>query len=243
MKILVAGWFSFEYGHATAGDLLARDLVCEWLDSAGVGYDVALDPPFQGGVDWRRADPAAYTHVVFVCGPFTRGEYEAEFLSRFFRSVLIGLDLSMQIPPTEWNPFDFLWERDSSEAANPDITFLGKRPCVPVIGVCLVEPYEGAWVDVANAAVRRLARSREAAVVEIDTRLDANATGLRTAAEVEALLAWDGRSRYDPAARDGAVTEERRASRRHRSRARWVENQASSREDWLAQSLRRGSDE
>ena len=29
VKTLVAGWFSFEQMEASAGDLLARDLVCE----------------------------------------------------------------------------------------------------------------------------------------------------------------------------------------------------------------------
>ena len=56
-KALIAGWFSFTDGHATAGDLLAMDLTCEWLKKAGYTYDVALDPPFKGGVNWRVADP------------------------------------------------------------------------------------------------------------------------------------------------------------------------------------------
>jgi hypothetical protein len=53
MKTLVAGWFSFEQMGATAGDLMARDLACDWLERAGHSYDVALAPPFSGGVDWR----------------------------------------------------------------------------------------------------------------------------------------------------------------------------------------------
>jgi hypothetical protein len=35
MKILVAGWFSFEGMGATAGNLLSKDIVCDWLDQAG----------------------------------------------------------------------------------------------------------------------------------------------------------------------------------------------------------------
>ena len=58
---------------ATAGDLLARDVVCRWLRESGVPHDVALAPPFRGGVDWRAVDPRAYRHVVFVCGPFGDG--------------------------------------------------------------------------------------------------------------------------------------------------------------------------
>lgn len=74
MKTLVAGWFSFELMGATAGDLMACDLVCEWLKKAEHLYDVALAQPFQGGVDWRAVDPQDYSYVVFVCGPFGNGE-------------------------------------------------------------------------------------------------------------------------------------------------------------------------
>src|SRR4051812_2348322 len=73
VKALVSGWFSFEQTGASAGDLLARDVACEWLRDAGRAFDVALAPPFTGGVDWRAVDPAAYSEVVFVCGPFGDG--------------------------------------------------------------------------------------------------------------------------------------------------------------------------
>ncbi|MCQ3937016.1 MAG: hypothetical protein DPW18_08230 [Chloroflexi bacterium] len=189
MRALVAGWFSFEDGHATAGDLLTRDVVCEWLEEAGIPYDIAAAPPFTGGLDWRTADPQAFTHVVFVCGPFGRDEHEQEFLNRFDQCRLIGMNLSMKLPLDDWNPFDLLIERDSSHRAHPDISFLSRKPHVPVIGLCLVEHYEGAPVEEANAAIHRLLESNEAAVIPIDTRLDTNQTGLRTPAEVESLLA------------------------------------------------------
>lgn len=70
MRTLVAGWFSFEGLGATAGDLLARDVVAAWLDEAGEVYDIANAAPFEGGVDWRRVDPDSYGRLVFVCGPF-----------------------------------------------------------------------------------------------------------------------------------------------------------------------------
>jgi hypothetical protein len=71
VKALVAGWFSFEGAGATAGDLLAKDLVCEWLQHAGFSYDVALGPPFSGGVDWMSVNPDEYhTSFSFVV-PFT----------------------------------------------------------------------------------------------------------------------------------------------------------------------------
>ena len=73
--------------------------------------------------------------------------------------------------------------------ARPDIAFASPRPLVPVVGVCLVDEYDGALVQEANAAVRRLVGSREVAIVPIDTRLDANRTALRSPVEVESLLA------------------------------------------------------
>lgn len=190
MKTLVAGWFSFQEGHATAGDLLVQDVACKWLIGAGHQYDIALAPPFQGGVDWRQVDPDDYSHVVFVCGPFQRSSLEVEFLDRFARCRLIGLNLSMQEPLSEWNPFDLLLERDSSHGGHPDMAFVSPPVRVPVVGVCLVEPYPGALDGVANEAFNRLVNSREMAVVEIDTRLDAQSTNhLRSAVEIESLIA------------------------------------------------------
>ena len=189
MKVLVAGWFSFENGHATAGDLLARDLVGQWLDEAGWAYDVANVSMFGLGVDWRSVDQNDYTYVVFVCGPYQKGELEAAFISRFAGCRLVGLNLSMDLPLHTWNPFDVLIERDSDAAVNADIIFLSRQRLVPVVGVCLVEPHPEALVDVANAAIRRLLESSEAAIVHIDTRLDVNDAGLRTPGEIEALIA------------------------------------------------------
>jgi hypothetical protein len=193
VKSLVVGWFSFEQMGATAGDLLARDLVCEWLDHAGHSYDVALAPPFPGGVDWRSVDPRAYSHVVFVCGPFGNGWPITEFLPRFAGCRLVGLNLSMLESLDAWNPFDLLLERDSAVRARPDITFLSRKVQVPIAGVVLVHPqseYRGKSLHpVANDAVRRLVASREMATVAIDTRLDVNSTGLRSPAAVESLIA------------------------------------------------------
>ena len=189
-KTLLAGWFSFEMRGATAGDLLAADLAGEWLERANCSYDIALAPPFRGGVDWRSVDPESYSNVVFVCGPL-RENYEPapELLSRFADCYKIGLNLSMFTPLDKWNPFDFLLERDSSVDARPDVVFLSRQTPVPVVGVVLVEPYEEGETKIANAAVHRLVTSREMSVVNIDTRLDINSTGLRSSAEIESLIA------------------------------------------------------
>src|SRR5262245_38153346 len=141
MKALVAGWFSFKDGLSTAGDVRTGELVCRWLAQAGHACDLALAPPFVGGVDWTTADPTAYSHVVFVCGPFVQYPGELKFLERFASCRLVGLNLSMQVPLDAWNPFDVLFERDSSARARPDLTFGCHASRVPVVGVCLVEAY------------------------------------------------------------------------------------------------------
>src|SRR5262249_53360849 len=159
---LVAGWFSFERAAAGAGDLLAKDLVCEWLELAGFDYDVALAPPFTGGVDFWSVDPASYSHVVFVCGPF----YKSNLLLRFENCHRIGINLTMVESVNSWNPFDLLLERDSSARVRPDITFLSAVPKVPVVGIIQAGVGENTTnppgnYDVANAAIQQLVASRE----------------------------------------------------------------------------------
>ena len=188
MRALIAGWFSFENSDFTAGDLLACDLVSEWLEAAGFSCDVSVVAPLSGGVDLSEVDPKQYSHAVFVCGPFMKNALEARFLGEFADCAVMGVNLSLPVPLSDWNPFDLLVERDSSRGAHPDITFLSNQAKVPVVGVCLVEPYGGAIVEVANAAIDQLLSSREMAVVRIDTRLDINSTGLRTKSEIESLL-------------------------------------------------------
>jgi MoaA/NifB/PqqE/SkfB family radical SAM enzyme len=188
-RALVAGWFSVEHGGATAGDLSALGVVCGWLSEAGVAHDVALAPPFEGAVTWRLADPARYTHLVFVCGPFQQDAAEKELLARFPACRRIGVNVSMGEPLEGWNPFDLLLERDSSRTSRPDLALVSENRKVPVIGVCLVEPDMRAMDREVNHRIQQLLESREAATVLIDTRMDANITGLRTPAEVESLIA------------------------------------------------------
>jgi hypothetical protein len=70
MRVLVTGWFSFVHGEVTAGDALALDAVAAALSRAGVPYDEAWSPVFRPeAMSLEDADPARYTHLVFVCGP------------------------------------------------------------------------------------------------------------------------------------------------------------------------------
>lgn len=194
MRVLVSGWFSFEQMGATAGDLYAKDIVCRWLDKAGVPYDVALDMPFQGGVNWQETDPENYSHIIFVCGPFGNGWPVTDFLNRFSGMRLIGINLSMLQALEEWNPFDLLLERDSTRRNFPELAFLSEKPRVPVVGRILVEPQkeygEQAKHQLANQMISELLAKQRCAVVPIDTRLDVpNEGGLRSPEEIESLIA------------------------------------------------------
>jgi hypothetical protein len=177
---------------ATAGDLLARDLVCEWLEQAGAEYDIAVAPPFEGGIDWRDADAERYSHVVFVCGPFGNGWPLTELLTRFERSKLIAVNVSLLEPLASWNPFAAVFARDGLDGARPDISFLAAPARVPVVGVVLVHPqkeYEHGLHDAVAEAVGQLLAARDVAPVPLETRLDVNPEGLRTAPQVESVIA------------------------------------------------------
>ena len=104
---------------ATAGDLMARDVVCRWLTDASVPHDIATALPFSGGIAWEATLPSAYTHLIFVCGPFGNGEPITSFLEHFRGCKLIGVDLSMLQSLEDGNLFDLLLERDSRTNSAP----------------------------------------------------------------------------------------------------------------------------
>ncbi len=189
----MAGWFSFEAMGASAGDLLARDRVCEWLRDAGFAYDVAAAPPFEGGVAWRECEPNDYSPVVFVCGPFGNGPPVDEFLRHFADRPLVGVNLTMLDSLEAWNPFELLLERDSSRAVRPDLAFLAPPPAAPLVGLVRIDAQpeygERSRIRFADDAIDRLVAARDLVTVAIDTRLDVNRAGLRTAAQIEALIA------------------------------------------------------
>jgi hypothetical protein len=193
MKVLVTGWFSFDCGHATAGDVLARDVVCRWLQEAGLSYDIAAVPPFHGDLAWTSAVPSEYDAVLFICGPFRPGWPLTEYLEHFSGTRLIGVNVSMLEQLDRWNPFDLLLERDSGLVRRPDLAFLSEAPRAPVVGRILVHPQseygERQRHADADAAVHGLLAARDLAVVPIDTRLDENPVGLRSSAQVEGLIA------------------------------------------------------
>ena len=194
MRVLIAGWFSFYDMGATAGDMIARDIVLQWLKEVNIDADVADSAkfPYEGGVDWRLADTSIYTDLLFVCGPFGNGWPVTNLLERFNHCRLLGLNLSMMESLDVWNPFSLLIERDSSRGNNPDITLYAAPPAVPVVGIILSHKQKEygnkSLHETANAAIEQLLDKVEVARVTIDTSLLENSGGLRTSGEVESLI-------------------------------------------------------
>lgn len=184
---------------ATAGDLQARDVAREWLDRSGVPHDVACAPVFDAGVDWRTVEPAVYTHVLVVCGPFDPDrEPIAGLLERFAGTRLVGLDVSVERPLAECDPFDLLFERDSSRGGAPDLAFAAPAARMPAVGVVLAphqrEYGERARHAEAEALIDRALGVRAVARVDLDTALNnepgsRDPASLRSPAEVESLVA------------------------------------------------------
>lgn len=193
MKTLVAGWFSFIQMGASAGDLLTRDLVCQLLAENENPYDIALAPPFEGGIDWHFVNASNYERVIFVCGPFGNGPPVDEMLLRFSHCEWIGINLSMLQSLEEWNPFELLLERDSSRTVRPDLAFLTSAPPAMVVGKILIDsqPEYGDrdQHERVDQAIDKFLHSRNLAVLSIDTRLDQNASQCTSSAQVEALIA------------------------------------------------------
>ena len=184
-----------------AGSVLLRDTPQRETSSPAISFangwrrwgDRSTWPPSHlSKAMWTGARPTQWTTPT-LCSSADRSReeegLELDFLERFRSSRTIGVNLSMLVPLDAWSPFDRLFERDSSERTRPDLVFLARPPLVPVIGVCLVEAYEGGNTEWANAAIERLLADREVSRISIDTRLDVNTTDLRTPREIESTIA------------------------------------------------------
>jgi hypothetical protein len=189
-RVLLAGWFSIEGGGATAGDILVRDVLCEWLREERVPYDIAQTPDLGSGVDWFRVSPERYTHFIFVCGPVGPDLAVRELIDRFGSCRRAAINVSLIGDPA-WRPFELTIERDSQGRARPDLALTATAAPVPVVAVVRTHhqaEYVGARPDQAHAAFARLLASRQAAVLSVDTVLDLEIPGRRTPGEVQALI-------------------------------------------------------
>lgn len=195
-RALVTGHFS------TVGDIEVLRHVETRLRALGVPFEVSpytpdllgLEP---GWVDAATLDPADFTHLVVVCGPYAPN-YPVKYphiLGRFRDCVQVGVNLTMVAPLADCDPFDALLERDSDRTVRPDLSFLHDAGRVPVVGLCLVRSqgeYGGRQLhDQAETRLRALLARAGVAVVELDTTLPRarNHAGIGSGAEFESILA------------------------------------------------------
>ncbi|MGY2080830.1 polysaccharide pyruvyl transferase family protein [Modestobacter sp. SYSU DS0657] len=141
MRVLVAGWFSFDEVIATVGDELGADVVTGWLRELGVDHDVAWAPYLQRGPDWRELDPTDYTHLVFVSGPVSDTPLLRELTSAFAGAQRWAVNVSV-VSDAGRALFDQVWDRDAPGIARPDLAIGTTTPDVPVIAVAFAPPQE-----------------------------------------------------------------------------------------------------
>ncbi|WP_161596491.1 polysaccharide pyruvyl transferase family protein [Paracoccus aeridis] len=190
-------------GHlSTVGDVEVLRYVEARLQAMGVPFEVSpydpdllgLDP---GWVDAATLDPADFTHLIVVCGPYGPN-YPVKYphvLGRFRDCVQVGVNLTMVAPLAGCDPFDALLERDSDRTARPDLSFLHDAGRVPVVGLCLVrrqgEYGDRQLHDQVERRLRALVARVGVAVIELDTTLPRarNRAGIGSGAEFESILA------------------------------------------------------
>lgn len=187
MRTLVTGWFSFADGEATVGDLRAAEVVCDWLDEAGIDHDLATAPTFGEGLDWRQVPPADYSHLVFVCGP-AHGDRLDALLERFSGCRRVAVDVSLV--PGERPDFDAVLERDGTSVSRPDLAIATPWEAVALVGMVRAHPQpeygDAIALHDAHAAIDRVLAEEQVASVELDTRVDPREPGRCTCAHVEA---------------------------------------------------------
>jgi hypothetical protein len=141
MRVLVAGWFSFDEVIATIGDELGADVVVGWLRELGIDHSVAWAPYFQRGPNWRDLDPAEFTHLVFVSGPLSDVPMMRELTTAFAAARRWAVNVSV-VDDGARALFDEVWERDGPGVARPDLAVATTTPDVPVLAVAFAPAQE-----------------------------------------------------------------------------------------------------
>ncbi len=179
MRALVIGWASFRHGEATAGDVLGMRRADAALSAAGVGHDLAWSPVYRpDGLSYEKVDPAAYTHVVFVCGP-AHGWQVREVHRRFAHCRRIAVGVSVIDSDDEAvTGFDTVVPRDDAGIAAPDLSITASTDAVLVVGVILAPGQReygdrGRHEEVHESVTQWLA-GLDCGRVRLDTRLAAS---------------------------------------------------------------------
>ncbi|GAA0224348.1 polysaccharide pyruvyl transferase family protein [Cryptosporangium japonicum] len=181
-KVLVAGWYSFLHGEATAGDVLAGDAVTAALDTLGREYDVVWSPGFRpGALHLDDVEPADYDTVVFACGPL-HSDPPAPLLElheRFAhcRRIAVGVSVLDPSDPAVTG-FSVVLPRDATGCEPAaDLALAAPEPdAVPVVGVILTDGQHEYGVrrrhrEVSEALTGWL-HGLDVARLPLDTRLD-----------------------------------------------------------------------
>lgn len=193
-RALLVGHFS------TFGDVEVLQQTQRQLDRLGMAYDISpyTDACLSINDNWldkHSLDPARYSHLLVICGPFTRetAVRHDSIFGRFQHCVHIGVNLTMVEGLDTFNPFEVLLERDSDRSVRPDLSFRENTPDLPVLGLCLATAQREYGArrrgDLAEEKLRRLIRNAGAARIEMDTGLPAgrNRSGIASGAEFEAI--------------------------------------------------------
>ncbi|RKS04618.1 polysaccharide pyruvyl transferase [Nocardiopsis sp. Huas11] len=180
IRVVLAGWFSFLHGEATAGDVGAAEAVSAEIGAHGIAHDIVWSPHFRSrGPTLEEVDPAAYSHLVFVCGP-AAGEQVTELHRRFADCTRIAVGVSA-VDPTDpaLRGFHAVLPRDApGREPHRDLAADAPAPAqVPVVGVTAA-PGQPEYRDrAAHARVHRALAdwlvAKDCARVPLDTRLDA----------------------------------------------------------------------
>ena len=189
MLVLVTGWFSFFHGEATAGDLMAAEAACCWLEEAGVPYHIAFSPAFPDGVRLDEIRPEEYSHLLFVCGPAAGPQVE-ELVARFSHARRIAVGVSVVgATPDAWHA---VIERDSAEAHRPDLSLaVPHERLPPVVGLVQSHSqpeYPDARHDDVHSLIDDALSTRDVAVVRLGTRVDPRSVEAQHFRHVEAAL-------------------------------------------------------
>nr|WP_152498635.1 polysaccharide pyruvyl transferase family protein [Nocardiopsis prasina] len=179
-RVLVAGWFSFLHGEATAGDVGAAEAVGATLRSAGIRYEVAWSPVFRpDGLTLDEAEKRDYSDLVFVCGP-VGGEQVRDLHRRFPRSrrVAVGVSVVDRGDPA-FLGFHAVLARDGT-CAGPERDLAQGAPRkgreLPVVGVTAApgQPEYGALSahDRVHEALSGWLVAKDCGRLPLDTRLD-----------------------------------------------------------------------
>lgn len=190
MRVLVAGWFSFDEVIATVGDELGADVVLGWLNDLGIAHDVAWAPYLGRGVNWRDVDPDDYTHLLFVTGPVGDRPRLQEITSAFASAQRWAVNVSV-IDDVARSMFHEVRERDAPGISRPDLAIQGPEPEAPVLAVALApaqdEYGDRSLADRVREAIEEWLAARALPWFAVDTDLF-DKPHPRRPAQVEALL-------------------------------------------------------